>query len=38
MEAKPDPLSTLGVGEELTAPPDQNPLESKGDDFLKDLE
>lgn len=38
VEAKPDPLSTLGVGEELTAPPDQNPLESKGDDFLKDLE
>jgi hypothetical protein len=38
VEAKPDPLSTLGVGEELTAPPDQNPLENKGDDFLKDLE
>jgi hypothetical protein len=38
VEVKPDPLSNLGVGEELTAPPDQNPLESKGDDFLKDLE
>jgi hypothetical protein len=38
VEAKADPLSTLGVGEELTAPPDQNPLENKGDDFLKDLE
>lgn len=37
-EAKADPLSTLGVGEELTAPPDHNPLENKGDDFLKDLE
>ncbi|MFN0128677.1 MAG: hypothetical protein ACKV19_18555 [Verrucomicrobiales bacterium] len=38
VETKADPLSTLGVGEELTAPPDQNPLENKGDDFLKDLE
>ena len=38
VQAKPDPLSNLGVGEELTAPPDQNPLENKGDDFLKDLE
>lgn len=37
-EKKPDPLSTLGVGEELTAPPNENPLENKGDDFLKDLE
>lgn len=34
----PDPLSSLGVGEELSAPPNINPLESKGDDFLKDLE
>lgn len=34
----PDPLSSLGVGEELSAPPDTNPLENKGDDFLKDLE
>ena len=33
-----DPLSTLGVGEERTAPPDENPLEHKEDDFLKDLE
>jgi hypothetical protein len=37
-EKKPDPLSNLGVGEELTAPPNENPLENKGDDFLKDLE
>ena len=35
---EPDPLSELGVGEELAAPPGTNPLESKGDDFLKDLE
>ncbi len=34
----PDPLSNLGVGEELPAPPNENPLENKGDDFLKDLE
>lgn len=34
----PDPLSSLGVGEELSAPPDTNPLENKSDDFLKDLE
>jgi hypothetical protein len=34
----PDPLSKLGVGEELSAPPDTNPLEDKGDDFLKELE
>jgi len=34
----PDPLSSLGVGEELSAPPNTNPLENKGDDFLKDLE
>ena len=33
-----DPLSSLGVGEELSAPPNTNPLENKGDDFLKDLE
>jgi hypothetical protein len=37
-EPAPDPLSKLGVGEELSAPPDTNPLEDKGDDFLKDLE
>lgn len=36
--AESDPLSNLGVGEQLNAPPDKNPLESKGDDFLKDLE
>ena len=35
---EPDPLSKLGVGEELNAPPTENPLENKGDDFLKDLE
>lgn len=34
----PEPLSKLGVGEELAAPPETNPLEDKGDDFLKDLE
>jgi hypothetical protein len=37
-EPAPDPLSALGVGEELSAPADTNPLEDKGDDFLKDLE
>jgi len=37
-EPAPDPLSNLGVGEELKAPPDENPLENKSDDFLKDLE
>ena len=37
-EPVPDPLSKLGVGEELSAPPNTNPLENKGDDFLKDLE
>jgi hypothetical protein len=37
-ETATDPLSKLGVGEELPAPPDKNPLEDKGDDFLKDLE
>ncbi len=31
-------LAPLGVGAELPAPPNQNPLENKGDDFLKDLE
>lgn len=35
---EPDPLSKLGVGEELSAPPGTNPLEDKGDDLLKDLE
>lgn len=38
VEPAPDPLSALGVGEELSAPPTINPLEDKGDDFLKDLE
>ena len=36
--AEPDPLSKLGVGEEIAAPPGTNPLEDKSDDFLKDLE
>lgn len=35
---KADPLAPLGVGEQLTAPANKNPLENKGDDFLKDLE
>jgi hypothetical protein len=35
---KPDAPSKLGVGDELAAPPNKNPLENKGDDFLKDLE
>jgi hypothetical protein len=38
VEPAPDPLSSLGVGEELSAPANTNPLENKGDDFLKDLE
>jgi hypothetical protein len=38
VEPAPDPLSSLGVGEELSAPPNTNPLDDKGDDFLKDLE
>jgi hypothetical protein len=33
-----DPLAPLGVGEQKVAPPDKNPLENQGDDFLKDLE
>ncbi len=37
-EPAPDPLSKLGVGDELSAPSDANPLDDKGDDFLKDLE
>lgn len=37
-EPAPDPLSKLGVGEEISAPSDTNPLDDKGDDFLKDLE
>jgi hypothetical protein len=36
--APPPNLTPLGVGEQKTAPPDKNPLENKGDDFLKDLE
>ena len=31
-------LSKLGVDEEKEAPPDVNPLETKGDDFLDGLE
>ena len=41
-EAKPaqetDPLSVLGVGGNLPAPANENPLENSDDDFLKDLE
>lgn len=33
-----DPIDSLGIGEELPAEPGVNPLESTGDDFLKDLE
>lgn len=34
---EPDPLAPLGVGDQLPAPPNENPLESNPDDFLKDL-
>ena len=33
-----DPINPLGVNDQLPAPPNTNPLENKGDDFLKDLE
>lgn len=33
-----DALSNLGIGGEISAPPDKNPLETRSDDFLKDLE
>jgi len=36
--AKPEPADTLGIGDELPAPSDVNPLENTSDDFLKDLE
>lgn len=35
---EPGPLAPLGVNDQLPAPPNTNPLEDKGDDFLKDLE
>ena len=35
---KPVNLAPLGVNEQLPAPPNSNPLEDKGEDFLKDLE
>ena len=35
---KPDSLAPIGVGEELSAPTNKNPLENKSDNFLKDLE
>lgn len=35
---EPDLLDNLGVGEELPAPPNKNPLEDSGEDFLEDLE
>jgi hypothetical protein len=34
----PDPIDPLGVNDQLPAPPNKNPLEEKGEDFLKDLE
>ena len=34
----PGPLAPLGVNEKLPAAPNTNPLEDKGEDFLKDLE
>lgn len=34
----PGPLAPLGVNEKLPAAPNENPLEDKGEDFLKDLE
>jgi hypothetical protein len=34
----PDPIAPLGVNDQLPAPPNTNPLEDKGEDFLKDLE
>jgi len=38
-EAKPDDLlDKLGIGEQKTAAPDVNPLESKADDLLKGLD
>lgn len=36
--ASPEPAETLGIGDEIPAPPDINPLENTTDDFLKDLE
>lgn len=43
VEVKPAPpaadaISNLGIGGEISAPPDKNPLETRHDDFLKDLE
>ena len=35
---KPVNLAPLGVNDQLPAPPNTNPLEDKGDNFLKDLE
>jgi len=32
------PLAPLGLNEELPAPPNTNPLEDNGENFLKDLE
>jgi len=34
----PDPIAPLGVNDQLPAPPNTNPLEDKGENFLKDLE
>lgn len=35
---KPVNLAPLGVNDKLTAPPNTNPLEDQGGNFLKDLE
>ena len=35
---KPANLAPLGINDELPAPPNTNPLEDKGENFLKDLE
>lgn len=34
----PDPIAPLGVNDKIIAPSNTNPLEDKGEDFLKDLE
>lgn len=35
---KPAAIAPLGINEKLPAPANSNPLEDKGEDFLKDLE
>jgi hypothetical protein len=34
----PNPIDPLGVNDKIPASPNTNPLEDKGEDFLKDLE